>query len=227
MSPPHNTFSPCSDRISTNLADDLPTAYSVSDSANMSSRNREVQPSLLILSRAIYAKRSDDAFYPGTIESKQADDSYLVKFTDGAIERIEEHDITWLGFWGLPPWCWPRNPIVQTAGSANMDFLNGLSRNDNRKEHMSDSVPSKALFREGNDFRKRGNGLSERDIESDVPLRSQKTNGFAEELSTFEQDSAHQPPRQSSENHRRCVIDVVLFLCGFWNDISMLFEDAC
>lgn len=199
----------------------------MSDSANMSSRNREVQPSLLILSRAIYAKRSDDAFYPGTIESKQADDSYLVKFTDGAIERIEEHDITWLGFWGLPPWCWPRNPIVHTAGSANMDFLNGLSRNDNRKEHMSDSVPSKALFREGNGFSKRGNGFSERDIESDVPLRSQKTNGFAEELSTFEQDSAHQPPRQSSENHRRCVIDVVLFLCGFWNDISMLFEDAC
>jgi hypothetical protein len=178
----------------------------------MSSReNRDTQPSMLILSRAVYARRSDDAFYPATIETKQPDGSYLVKFADGTSERVVEHNITWLGFWGLPPWTWPRNPVVQTAGPANMDFLNGLIRNDNRKEHVAGSVPLNTLFREGSDTSKRVNGFSGLDIKSDVPTRAERmTDGHAEELDAFEERAAHVLPRQSTENQARFVIDVVL-----------------
>ena len=182
---------------------------SVEPLANMSScETNERQSSMLILSRAIYARRSDDAFYPGTIQTKQPDGSYLVKFGGGTSERVVESDITWLGFWGLPPWMWPHNPIIQTAGPANMDFLNSLLGNDNGKERVSVSVPYRTLIGKGNEPSKRVNGFSQLlDAKSPVPTRSEMIpNGYVEELNAFEERSVHIQPKQSSESQTRCVL---------------------
>ena len=173
------------------------------------------QSSMLILSRAIYARRSDDAFYPGTVQTKQPDGSYLVKFREGTSERVVENDITWLGFWGLPPWMWPQNPIIQTAGPANMDFLNGLLGNDNRKEHVSVSVPFKTLLREGSESSKRVNGFSELQTKSDHPTHSEKmSNEYVEELNAFDERTAHIQPKQSSESQARYVVDLFFRLAN-------------
>ena len=175
--------------------------------ANMSSRNdRNTQPTMLIITRSIYAKRSNDAFYTGNIETKLPDGSYLVKFMDGASESVEERDIMWLGFWGLPPWTWPRNPIVQSAGPANVDFLNGLVQNENTKEPIPNSVPFNTLFHEADvGTERRDNDFSELDIKADVSTRTEMRN--TEELDSVEQMSAHVLPRESSEskNQTRCV----------------------
>ena len=183
-----------------------PIESSVSHLARMSRNDNDVQPTMLILTRSIYAKRSNDAFYPGNIETKLPDGSYLVKFTDGASESVEERDIMWLGFWGLPPWTWPRNPIVQCAGPANMDFLTTLVQNENTKEPIPNSASFHSPFREANvDKNSRENDFSGLGIKSDVSTRNEMTN--TEELNLVKETSAHILPKQfsQSENQTRCV----------------------
>lgn len=81
---------------------------------------RTVQPSLLVLSRAVYAKRQQDStFHSGSVETKLPDGRFMVHFTDGSCEKVPERNITWLGFWGLPPSSWPTRPIVNIAGHLN------------------------------------------------------------------------------------------------------------
>lgn len=69
-------------------------------------------PPLLILSNSVYAKRKDGSYYPGSIVDKH-NDCYMVKFLDGGSEQLHEDNLTWLGFWDLPPWSWPKHPVIQ------------------------------------------------------------------------------------------------------------------
>lgn len=78
-------------------------------------------PPLLVLTNSIYAKRKDGNFYPGLIEGKYLN-TYMVKFNDGAKERVVEGDLTWLGFWGIPPWSWPTTPVIQPVMSSWKEF---------------------------------------------------------------------------------------------------------
>lgn len=161
--------------------------------------------SLLMLSRAVYVKKPDNTFYPGAIDTKLPDGSYSVKFTDGSSDRVPENHIMWLGFWGLPPKCWPRNPIVQTAGPVDMalDFLSAhrsggnTSQSVSRKTHLPDRNVRRVV------------GFPEMDLGStNIPRRSE--NDFVSRdddgINEFETSSAHVQPRQISENQPRCVI---------------------
>lgn len=165
---------------------------------------------MLILSGAIYAKKSNNSFCPGTIETKLPDGSYLVKFTDGASERVEEHEITWLGFWGLPPWLWPRNPIVQPVDSTEALLINTQLRNNDTKDDISSYVSFRTLFQESNNRIGRVNGSRRPDTDLGI------SNGCDDSASLqlqprqdakFEQNPAHISPRHISENQMRFVTD--------------------
>ncbi|XP_028405853.1 uncharacterized protein LOC114528428 [Dendronephthya gigantea] len=171
---------------------------------NTSSGNDRAN-SLLMLSRAVYVKKSDNTFYPGTIDTKLPDGSYLVKFTDSSSDRVAENHIVWLGFWGLPPKCWPRNPIVQTAGPIDMalDFLDRHKNSDNsshsvsRKTHLPDRNVRGVIGFQEMDF---GSGSIPRCSENDA--LSQDDDGINE----FETSPAHVQPRQVSENPARMSV---------------------
>ena len=195
------------------LGESFPAAEnSVSDFKNMSvNANQNMNSSMLILTRAIYARRSNDAFYPGTIESKLPDGSYLVKFTDSSSERVEEHDITWLGFLGLPPWSWPRNPVVHTVEPSNVNIMNGPAQSDNRIDHIADSAPFKAQFRDSVDNSKRTNCYSQMNMETGESARSEKKSREQStgDVDTLKQSFAHVLPKQAAENQTRCVFLVL------------------
>ena len=136
-----------------------------------------------------------------------------MRFSDGASKSIEERNIMWLGFWGLPPSTWPRNPHVHALGASNMNFPNGFAQNDNPKGPIPLSTP----FHEGGvDADKRGNEFSELGFKSDVPTRTQLRQR-AEEINSFgTNNSPREMPRNSqwSENQTstRCVIAADFYL---------------
>ena len=190
----------------TNFAEEFPLNR-MSDTTNISSGNNAT---MLILSPCIYAKKSSNAFYSGNIQNKLPDGSYLVKFTDGSIESVEERDIMWLGFWGLPPSTWPQTPLVHSVGAINMEFPKGLVQNDNANGPTSHSVPLKNPSREGDVAAdKQGNEFSELGMKYDVSVPSEMRQN-AGEISSFEAvNSAHRMPRQQCqwpENQARCVV---------------------
>lgn len=180
--------------VGTNFAEELPLD-NTSGTTNISlSDNSSIKPSMLILSPCIYAKRSsNNAFYSGNIQTKLPDGRYLVRFTDGASKSIEERNIMWLGFWGLPPSTWPRTPHVHTLGALNMNFANRFAQNDKPKGPIPHSTP----FHEGGvDADKRGNVFSELGMKSDVSTRAQLRQS-AEEINSF---GTNKSPREMPRN---------------------------
>lgn len=150
-------------------------------------------PPLLILTNSIYAKRKDGTFHPGCIEDKQLD-AYTVKFNDGARERIVEGDVTWLGFWGMPPWSWPTAPLIQPA----MSWKAFEDRAMFGRGEESEFQGFRATFAE----QRRDDTLLERPGSSEAS----QTHGYTSLPCSKEQGSSHIPKASSPTNHSRSVV---------------------
>ena len=109
--------------VGRNFAEELPLDNTSGTTNNSLSDNSSINPSMLILSPCIYAKRSsNNAFYSGNIQTKLPDGHYLVRFSDGASKSIEERNIMWLGFWGLPPSTLATKPTCSCTRCVKHEF---------------------------------------------------------------------------------------------------------
>lgn len=166
-------------------------------------------PPLLILTNSIYAKRKDGTFHPGCIEDKNLD-TYTVKFNDGAREGIVEGDLTWLGFWGMPPWSWPTAPLIQPAMSWKAFEERAMPFRQEESEFQG--------FRPSFAEQRTDDTLLERPGSSEAS----QTNGYTSSPPcSKEQDSSRIPKASSPTNHSRFVHQAIH--CSFSNMSSFAF----